>query len=164
MTIDRICGNCGSPISGDQEFCPKCPRPKAKKRAAEGVSVLLVVAVLASSLLLLSSSVVNVVNAPKPTSSPVAETPAVEPTEAVASGPANNREAAYAAAQQGVQQTYPGEQAFAEYSESAVQENGNQYTVTIAADLIEGTTATRQFYTVLLERTDTAWIVKEIKK
>ena len=150
MISEDICGNCGSPIPKDNGVCPNCP-PQKKK--TDPLPVFLVLAVLVSSLLLLSSSVVNVVTIP-----------AAKPAAIQAAPPSDMTAAAYEAAQGFIEEKYPGPKRFSELYQSTIAQDGNIYTVTLSADDLAGAAPVRYFFSVEMEHTNNTWKLKELKR
>ncbi len=153
MTFDRICGKCGAPISSEDATCPKCP-PTVPPKKAEAMPALLVIAVLCTSLLMLGTSVVNVVNAPDPEEPPAVE--AVVMTD--------RKAAAYEAARNFIQERFPGDKEFADLNQSVIKENGDNYLVTISADELQGASPARHLYKVELNFVDGSWVLKDIRR
>lgn len=147
-----ICENCGAEIPTDSDSCPNC-RPKRKK--ADALPVILVIAVLCSSLLLLSTSVVN-----------VASLPDVPPQEAPAAPvpPSDLSVAAFEAAKGFINHTYPGPKQFSPISQASIDQKENIFTVTLSADDIGGNAPVRYFFSVEMEVSSAGWKLREIKR
>ena len=152
MASEDICGNCGAAIPTDSDICPNC-RPKRKK--IEALPVFLVLAVLGSSLLLLSSSVVNVVTLP-------ASKPAT--TESAPAPPNDMTAAAYEAAKGYVEEQYPGPKRFSDLYQSTIEQKGDVYTVSLSADELAGETPVRYFFSVEMEYSGNTWKLRQLKR
>jgi hypothetical protein len=148
---NAVCGKCGSPLPGELTECPQCyPQPPRKPGSAP---VILLVLLILSSLLMVGTSVVNVASVPMGTA------------KVAAKPPADMRLAAYEAAKQFVMERNPKVRGFSEFDRSPVEQNGNQFTVTISTDDFSvPNSSVRNFFNVEMEFAFGTWKLKQIKQ
>ena len=158
-----VCRECYKRIPVDAKFCPDCGK---SVKAPAAVPVILVVLLLASSVFLISSSVVTAkrvlevsdTDPLKPVAAPASVTPAVaEPVV-----PKDITKAAYDAVRQLAQQKYPNAQRISDLPQSPVTKVGEGYVVTLYVDSVENGSAVRNVLQVKVQLESGKWVQKEL--
>ncbi|MDQ6630430.1 MAG: zinc ribbon domain-containing protein [Verrucomicrobiota bacterium] len=183
----KVCANCGMAIPPDSKTCPKCGAKKTEKLTAPPLPtkpetkiepppalktnpfpLILIILLLCSSLLMLSSSVVNVVRFSAPNAAKIPAPAAAKiapPKKVVAPAPTDLKFQAYLAAKKFVSEQFPDAQKFSEYKESPIDQSGKNYSVLIFFDALNQTSPpARNVFTVEMEWSGTSFKLKQIKR
>lgn len=148
---EQYCKHCGAEVSLETEFCPKC---FPERKATEAVPAVFLVLLVASSLLMVGTSYVNVQTVDTP------------PPRAIVKKPANMQAAAYDAAKNFVNQRFTGDRLFDPLGHSPFEQMGDSYIVTLTASEAApgGVTAVRNTYRVEMEYAGGEWKLTDIRQ
>lgn len=141
-----VCKQCGAQMPSELDSCPECYPDRGK---GETVSVFLILVLLASSFLMVGSSYVNVKSFGPTTPRPVA---------------VDLQVSAYQAAQNFINQRYPGQKTFSEPNQSSIESSGQRVKIVLLANEFDGDQPVRSFYQVEMERVGNDWKLINIQQ
>ncbi len=151
------CRKCFAKVPVAAKYCPECGASKK----FDTVPAIFIVLLLASSLLLMSSTFVTTKQVLAVNSG---STPLPSQTVTELPAPKDLSQSAYQAAKRLVQERLPGALRISEPNESPVSKNGDIFQVTLFVDLVENGAPSRNVYQVKLIQDRGNWQLREISK